>query len=148
MALGREDFAISDASTMMKSRIDGMPLKMIGTHLARHPISLFAKASTGIKTPKDLAGKSVAMAPVGAPRSLLPPFLKMNGVDPAKVEMRFMAPGALMAAFLEDKTDALVSYLVPWKALLASRDFERGRTSSSSAGWTTASRTSPAPASS
>ena len=127
MALGREDFAISDASTMMKSRIDGMPLKMIGTHLARHPISLFAKASTGIKTPKDLAGKSVAMAPVGAPRSLLPPFLKMNGVDPAKVEMRFMAPGALMAAFLEDKTDALVSYLVPWKALLASRDFEEGK---------------------
>jgi NitT/TauT family transport system substrate-binding protein len=127
VALGREDFALADASTMMKSRIDGMPLKMIGTHLARHPISLFAKASTGIKTPKDLAGKSVAMAPVGSPRSLLPPFLKLNGVDPAKVEMSFMAPGALMAAFLEDKVDALVSYLVPWKALLESRGFDEGK---------------------
>jgi NitT/TauT family transport system substrate-binding protein len=91
-----------------------MPLKMIGTHLARHPISLFAKTSTGIKSPKDLVGKSVAMAPVGSPRSLLPPFLKLNGVDPAKVEMSFMAPGALMAAFLEDKADALVSYLFRW----------------------------------
>jgi len=127
VALGREDFAIADSSTMMKSRIDGMPLKMIGTHLARAPISLFAKASTGIKSPKDLAGKSVAMAPVSAGRSLLPPFLKLNGVDPAKVEMTFMATGALMAAFLEDKADALVSYLVPWKALLASRGFDEGK---------------------
>lgn len=127
VALGREDFAIADASTMMKSRIDGMPLKMIGTHLARAPISIFAKASTGIKSPKDLAGKSVAMAPVSAGRSLLPPFLKLNEVDPAKVEMSFMAPGALMAAFLEDKADALVSYLVPWKALLASRGFDEGK---------------------
>jgi NitT/TauT family transport system substrate-binding protein len=104
-----------------------MPLKMIGTHLARHPISLFAKASTGIKSPKDLAGKSVAMAPVGSPRSLLPPFLKLNGMDPAKVEMSFMAPGGLLAAFLEDKVDALVSYLVPFKALLASRGFDEGK---------------------
>ena len=127
VALGREDFAISDASTMMKSRIEGMPLKMIGTHLARHPISLFTKASTGIKSPKDLAGKTVAMAPVGAPRSLLPPFLKMNGVDPAKVEMNFMAPGALLAAFLGDKADALVSYIVPWKAVLESRGFDEGK---------------------
>jgi len=127
VALGREDFAIADASTMMKGRIDGMPLKMVGTHLARHPISLFAKASTGIKSPKDLVGKSVAMAAVGSPRSLLPPFLKMNGVDPAKVEMSFMAPGALLAAFLEDKADALVSYIVPWKALLASRGFDDGK---------------------
>jgi NitT/TauT family transport system substrate-binding protein len=126
VALGREDFAIADASTMMKSRIEGMPLKMIGTHLARHPISLFAKTSTGIKSPKDLVGKSVAMAPVASSRSLLPPFLKLNGVDPAKVEMSFMAPGALMAAFLEDKADALVSYLVPWKALLESRGFNDG----------------------
>jgi len=127
VALGREDFAIADASTMMKSRIDGMPLKMIGTHLARHPVSLFAKTSTGVRTPKDLAGKSVAMAAVGSPRSLLPPFLKMNGVDPTRIETRYMAPGALMAAFLEDKADALVSYLVPWKALLESRGFEEGK---------------------
>jgi NitT/TauT family transport system substrate-binding protein len=127
VALGREDFAISDASTMMKSRIEGMPLKMIGTHLARHPISLFAKASSGIKSPKDLEGKNVAMAPVGAPRSLLPPFLKRNGVDPAKVELNFMAPGALLAAFLGDKTDALISYIVPWKAVLASRGFDEGK---------------------
>ena len=97
VALGREDFAIADASTMMKSRIEGMPLKMIGTHLARHPVSLFAKTSTGVRSPKDLAGESVAMAAVGSPRSLLPPFLKLNGIDPAKVETRYMAPGALMA---------------------------------------------------
>jgi NitT/TauT family transport system substrate-binding protein len=127
VALGREDFAISDASTMMKSRLEGMPLKMVGTHLARHPVSLFAKASTGIKGPKDLAGKTVAMAPVGAPRSLLPPFLKMNGVDPAKVEINFMAPGALLAAFLGDKVDALISYVVPWKAVLGSRGFDEGK---------------------
>jgi NitT/TauT family transport system substrate-binding protein len=127
VALGREDFAIADASTMMKSRIDGMPLKMIGTHLARPPISIFAKASKEIKSPKDLAGKSVAMASVSAGRSLLPPFVKLNGVDPAKVELSFMAPGALMAAFLEDKVDALVSYLVPWKALLESRGFDEGK---------------------
>jgi NitT/TauT family transport system substrate-binding protein len=127
VALGREDFAIADASTMMKSRIEGMPLKMIGTHLARHPISLFAKAATGIKSPKDLVGKRVALASVASSRSLLPPFLKLNGVDPAKVEMSFMAPGALMAALLEDKVDALVSYLVPFKALLESRGFEEGK---------------------
>jgi len=127
VALGREDFAISDASTMIKSRIEGMPLKMIGTHLARHPVSLFAKASSGIKSPKDLVGKTVAMAPVGSPRSLLPPFLKLNGVDPAKVEMNFMAPGALLAAFLGDKVDALISYLVPWKAVLESRGFDEGK---------------------
>jgi NitT/TauT family transport system substrate-binding protein len=127
VALGREDFAISDASTMMKSRLDGMPLKMVGTHLAQHPVSLFAKAEKGIRSPKDLAGKSVAMAPVGAIRSLLPPFLKTNGVDPAKVEIKFMAPGALFAAFLEDKTDSLASYLVPWKALLESKGYEEGK---------------------
>jgi len=127
VAIGREDVAISDASTMMKSRLDGMPLKMVGTHLARHPVSLFAKTSKGIRGPKDLPGKSVAMAAVGSPRSLLPTFLKVNGVDPTKMETAFMAPGALLAAFLEDKVDSFVSYLVPWKALLESRGFEEGK---------------------
>ncbi len=127
VALGREDFGISDAATMMKSRIDGMPLKMIGTHLAQHPVSLFAKAGKGIRSPKDLAGKSVAIASTASARALLPPFLKVNGVDPATVELRFMAAGALLAAFLEDKADALVSYLVPWKALLEARGYEDGK---------------------
>jgi len=127
VALGREDFGIADASTMMKSRIDGMPLKMIGTHLAQHPVSIFAKAEKGIRSPLDLVGKSVGMGATAAARSLFPAFMKANGVDPAKVEMKFMASGALLAAFLENKADALVSYLVPWQALLEARGYEEGK---------------------
>lgn len=127
VALGREDFGIADASTMMKSRIDGMPLKMIGTHLAQHPVSIFAKAEKGIRSPKDLVSKSVGMGAAASARSLFPAFMKVNGVDSTKVEMQYMAPGALLAAFLEDKVDSLVSYLVPWKALMEARGYEEGK---------------------
>jgi NitT/TauT family transport system substrate-binding protein len=119
VGLGRDDFGNLDAGTLLQSRVRGIPLKMIGMHLYKHPMSLMSKSKLGIKEPKDLIGKSVGVTAGAANAQLLPPFLAMHRIDMKQVTVRHLPWSGYIPALLEDKIDAAaiwtLQYLPPLK---------------------------------
>lgn len=62
-------------------------------------------ASENILTPRDLIGKQIATQLGGADGTLLPAFLKTNGVDPGQVKIQSVDPAAKTTLFLANRVD-------------------------------------------
>ena len=59
---------------------------------SKAPFALLTKASSSIKTVKDLAGKKLGTAPGGASLKLLPLLAKKNGLDDSTIAITQVAP--------------------------------------------------------
>jgi NitT/TauT family transport system substrate-binding protein len=70
--------------------------------------SVVSLASEGIKTPKDLEGKRLAVTPGDPLGQLLQAVCKANGVDCNKISMVQVDPAAKVVTVLEKKADALL----------------------------------------
>jgi ABC-type nitrate/sulfonate/bicarbonate transport system substrate-binding protein len=58
---GKADISIADAPTPLTMRQKGANVKIIGAIFDKNPSSAYFWKDTGIKTPKDFAGKSIAV---------------------------------------------------------------------------------------
>ena len=65
---------------------------------------------TGITTPKDLEGKTLAAPPGDSQRQLFPAFAKVNGFDAGKVKWLTIEPAAKFVALAEKRVDAVPDY--------------------------------------
>lgn len=88
-----------------------MPLKIVAVLMAKNPSALAFFEDRNIKEPKDLEGKSIAMAPGEAFTVIFPAFAQKWGIDPNKVKQVQMDPNAKNQAFLEGKVDILPVYI-------------------------------------
>jgi ABC-type nitrate/sulfonate/bicarbonate transport system substrate-binding protein len=60
---GKSDIALTSMVTTAKAIVErGAPLKIVGTQYQKSPIGIVSLESSGIHGPKDLAGKTVAVA--------------------------------------------------------------------------------------
>ncbi len=127
VGLARDDFGISGMAAIIKARIKGLPVKMLGMHIPRPAQAILSKADAGIKVPKDLEGKTFVGSPASAITRLLPAFLKKNGVDPSKVTVKMARPGAQMSLLLADKADAIPAMLTAEVVALKAKGWEEGK---------------------
>src|SRR5882724_5098252 len=65
---------------------------MVQMLYSRAPFALLTKATSSIKTVKDLAGKKLGTAPGGASLKLLPLLAKKNGLDDSTIAITQVAP--------------------------------------------------------
>jgi NitT/TauT family transport system substrate-binding protein len=86
--------------------------------------SVISLAETGIKTPKDLEGKRVAVSPGDPLGSLLQAVCKANNVDCAKISMVQVDPAAKVVSVLEKKADALLGGADDQFFLIKQRGFQ------------------------
>ncbi len=86
VATGKDTFGFLDYGTMVAGVTRGLPLKAIFAIMQTSPMSIISRAESGIKTPKDLEGKSLAGHPASSMMTLLPALLKQAGVDASKVK--------------------------------------------------------------
>jgi NitT/TauT family transport system substrate-binding protein len=107
LAQGADPVAFLDFGTMAKGVGSGMPVKAIlGVH-QRSPMMILSHADAPVRTPKDLEGKVIAMAPAESTAQMFPVLLAAAGVDPAKVSVLSPATGAKTALFLQKRVDAI-----------------------------------------
>jgi NitT/TauT family transport system substrate-binding protein len=78
---GKADIAISDAPVPVTMRQDGAKVKLIGIIYDKHPNCSWFRKSSGIKTPKDLAGKTAAIPPTDGHKVMWPAFAKLAGIS-------------------------------------------------------------------
>ncbi len=109
VATGQTDVGFADAPAAMQIRSKGAPLKIIAPMLQTNGFAIISIEGSGIKSPKDLVGKKLAVQPGTAQTTLLDAILAENKLDKAKLDIVNIDPAALVGALLEKKVDAILA---------------------------------------
>ncbi len=119
--LGQADVGISDAPTVLTAISKGANLKMVAVVYDKAGNNVFFRKSANIKTPKDLAGKKIAVPPADSHRVLWPAFAATQGIDAASVTMVNVKPEGKQAIVAAGEVDAsfdlYTSYAI-WEKVL------------------------------
>lgn len=108
VAAGSDTFGLADSSSVILTASKGADIKSVMSLLNTTGFSVVSLTEAGIKTPKDLEGKKVAVTPGDPLGQLLQAVCKANNVDCAKINMVQVDPAAKVVTVLEKKTDALL----------------------------------------
>jgi NitT/TauT family transport system substrate-binding protein len=109
VATGQTQAGFADAPAAMQIRSKGAPVKIVAPILQTNGFAIISLEETGIRSPKDLVGKRVAVQPGTAQATLLDPIFAANQIDTAKVTIVNIDPAALVGALLEKKVDAILA---------------------------------------
>jgi len=105
VAAGRVDLAVSYEPEVLRARDEGLKVVAVAA-LVRKPLtSIISLPSAGIRTPKDLKGKTVGTAGIDYQSAYLREILLDAGVDPQTVKERNVG-FALSPALLAKRVDA------------------------------------------
>jgi len=108
VAAGSDTFGMADSSSVILTASKGAEIKSVMSLLNSTGFSVVSLVESGIKTPKDLEGKRVAVSPGDPLGSLLQAVCKANNVDCGKISMVQVDPAAKVVTVLEKKADALL----------------------------------------
>jgi NitT/TauT family transport system substrate-binding protein len=100
-------FGFADGYVVANSVAKGLGLKSVGSIFRRNPAAVVVDASSGINTPKDLEGKSIAITAGSAQFQQFPAFAKGAGIDITKVEIVNIDPAGVGAALIAGKVPAI-----------------------------------------
>lgn len=106
VAQGSDPIGFVDLPSTMRGIEQGMPLKAVAG-IMNSIFVIISRADNPIKTPKDLPGKVIAMAPAESSAQLFPALLAAQGVEADKVSVLNPAVGAKNALFLQGRADAI-----------------------------------------
>ena len=77
---------------------------------SKAPFALLTKATSPIKTLKDLAGNKLGTPPGGASVKLLPLLAKKNGIDYGKIDLLNVAPNLQEQMLLQGQVDVIAIF--------------------------------------
>ncbi|WP_019911338.1 ABC transporter substrate-binding protein [Paenibacillus sp. HW567] len=87
VAAGKVDLALSYQPQVLMARGEQIPVKSVAA-IVRHPLNhLMVPADSGIKSPKDLAGKAAGYSSVPLYEAMLKTMVRTDGGDPAAVNL-------------------------------------------------------------
>ena len=100
----------SDGYVVGNAVAKGLRLKSVGSIFRRNPAAVVVFADSGINTPKDLEGKSIAITAGSAQFQQWPAFVKGAGLDGAKIEVINVDPAGVGAALVNGRVPALAGF--------------------------------------
>jgi NitT/TauT family transport system substrate-binding protein len=106
---GQTDFAISSADSVAQATNTGSKLKMVMGVTQRRNDGVFVKKDSGITSPAQLKGRSIAVANGSVSAMLLPEFLAHYGLNTDDVKTVSVAQSALISVYLAGQVDGFVS---------------------------------------
>lgn len=121
VAAGRLDYAPVDIAALITTKAnEGIPVKVTSVVHQITPSAIFTLEETGIQTPKQLEGKTLADSPASTVRVLFPIYARKAGVDPSRVTWRDAAPPALPALLASKQVDGIGQFTLGRPLLRAS----------------------------
>lgn len=108
IAGGQFDFGTVIATPLILSVARGLPLTGLATLDYDATMGVGVLADSPITSPAMLAGKKVAGVPTSAEFPFFPPYLRMAGVDPARVEIVQVDNRVLERTLSEKQVDAMM----------------------------------------
>ena len=120
-ATGKVDLALSYQTQTVISRAEGIPVVSVAAFV-RHPLDVIMfKKETGMKTPKDLEGKSVGYPSTSISEALVATMMKKDGGDFNKVKMTDVG-WDLMPAVATDNVDAIIGGYINHEYVLLNKE--------------------------
>jgi NitT/TauT family transport system substrate-binding protein len=108
VAAGSDTFGMADSSSVIGLAAKGAEVKSVMSLLNSTGFAVVSLASSGIRTPKDLEGKSLAVSPGDPLGQLFRALAASNKLDMSKVSFVQVDPAAKVVTVLEKRTDALL----------------------------------------
>ena len=108
VASGRAQLAYADAVAISQLVAKGAPMKVVSTIYQSNPNEVMALKKTGIKSIKDLAGKKVGVPSGSSQTTMLPLFLKANGLKESDMTLMNMPPASMVPSLLQGQVDAIL----------------------------------------
>lgn len=106
------NFGVTTAAAFTKAIAEQkLPLKMVAVFHQKDVLSLRYFKNSGIKSPKDLEGKTVGLVTGSLAQVLWPAFAKVTGIDTSKVQVVNTDWHSFNSAFVTGKIDATNSAL-------------------------------------
>jgi NitT/TauT family transport system substrate-binding protein len=103
-------FGFSDGYAVANGIARGMTIKTVGSVFRKNPAALIVLADSGITTPKQLEGKTVAMTAGSGQFQQWPAFAKGAGIDASKVQIVNIDPAGVGPALINNKVDGIGGY--------------------------------------
>ena len=108
VAAGSDTFGMADSSSLITTASKGADVKSVMSLLNSTGFSVVSLASAGIKTPKDLEGKSLAVSPGDPLGQLFRALAAHNKLDINSIKFLQVDPAAKVVTVLEKRADALL----------------------------------------
>lgn len=108
VAMGNIPFGFPNADLAVIGKGNNIPVKIIHSTYQQGLGSILFKKSSGIKTPKDLKGKTIAITSYGSPNySQLQVILQKNNLSIEDVIIKIIGTGAIVNSLVSDQVDAI-----------------------------------------
>jgi NitT/TauT family transport system substrate-binding protein len=112
MSAGNGEFGSGGLGALMQAMAQGpVPVKAVLSIFNKQPDAIFTYEGSGIKSIKDLAGRTVATATFTSSNALWPVVAAINGLDISKVQLIKTDPTATAAMVATGKADALINWV-------------------------------------
>jgi putative hydroxymethylpyrimidine transport system substrate-binding protein len=126
VAAGRVDLAISYQPQVLRARDQGEPVVSVAAFVQRPLTSIVSLPRGGVRSPRDLEGKTVGTAGIDYQSAFLRTILTRAGVDPRTVEERNVGFG-LSPALIEGNVDAVLGAFWNYEGTQLRQDDRRPR---------------------
>jgi NitT/TauT family transport system substrate-binding protein len=103
-------FGFADGFVVGAGVDKGMELVMVAAIYRRNPTAAIVLKESGIKTPKDLEGRKIGIAPGGTQFQQWPAFVKGCNLDGSKITVINVDPAGTVPALVAGRVDAVASY--------------------------------------
>lgn len=109
VAANTATFGLADVGVMIKAVAKGAPVKSVGVLLQRTPAAIIAPEGK-ITSPKDIAGKTIAITPGDAVLPMLPLYLKKIGVAEGSFKTVAGDAQTKLNAVVNGQADGLIGF--------------------------------------
>ena len=124
VANGRSQLAYADAVAVSQLIAKGAPMKILSTVYQSNPNAVLALKKTGIKSVGDLKGRKVGVPSGSSQTTMLPLFLKANGLTEASVNLINMPPTSMVPSLLQGQVDAILGSIDAYQIQLEAQGAE------------------------
>ena len=124
VAAGSDTFGMADSSSLITTASKGADVKSVMSLLNSTGFAVVSMASAGIKTPKDLEGKTLAVSPGDPLGQLFRALAAHNKLDINSIKFLQVDPAAKVVTVLEKRADALLGGADDQFFLIKYRGFE------------------------
>lgn len=107
VAGGKYDIAQISLGALPIAREKGMPIKAIATIQRKGDFGLAVDEGSGIKTPKDLEGKTILYSPGSVETPFIDRYLAAAKVDKNKINLISVDVGAKISSYMSGKGDGM-----------------------------------------
>ena len=127
VASGQAGIGYADAVSVSQLIAKGAPMKVLSTIYQANPNEVEALKKSNIKSVGDLKGKKVGVPSGSSQTTMLPLFLKANGLSESDVNLVNMPNTSMVPALLQGQVDAILgsidSYRIQLEAQGADLDY-------------------------